>query len=403
MRILWLATLLPFPPDTGGKQDTLYILREFSRAGDDITAGVFFHESAPPDIPGEFASLVREVVFLPGNPKPLHSRLLASLSDEVPFKFRKYFSEESVEIITGLLESASFELVMLDHLHLAPLVLSCRDNLMSKGINMPPLVLRTPNVESVVVEKYAERVDNPLVKTFAAREARKTKAYEAAVLGEFDLVAAISPVDQARYRGMSTRPDRIICITAGVDVQALPPSDDPPKPGEVVFVGSFDWQPNVDGAKWLIDKVWPIINERLPAAHLTLVGRKPPPYLEKMASDSVSLTGWVDSVEEYVRRACCCVVPLWIGSGMRLKILEAFALGRAVVSTSLGAEGIEIEDGTNILIRDEPRAFADAVIEVLRDDKLRSSLGAHARELVEKKYSWEMSGRAFRDRVRGLL
>jgi hypothetical protein len=203
MRILWLATTLPYPPDTGGKQDTFYLIREFSRAGDDITAGVFFHETAPPDVPAEFATLVREVVFLPGNVKPLHSRLLASLSDEVPFKFRKYFSEKSVEIVTALLESASFEVVTLDHFHLAPLILDCRDRLRPKGAKVPPLVLRTPNVESVIVEKYAERVDNPLVKAFAAREARKMKAYEAAMLGEFDLVAAISPVDQAKYQRMS--------------------------------------------------------------------------------------------------------------------------------------------------------------------------------------------------------
>ncbi len=404
MRILWLLTLLPYPPDTGGKQDSFFMLREFADAGDEITCGVVYQGAEPPDVPEGFARLVKEVVFLPGNPKALHSRLLGSLGDDVPFKFRKYHSREASDILASLLEKENgFDFLLIDHLHLAPLMLEVREHLRKKGVSVPPLVLRSPNVESTIVTKYAERVENPLVKAFAQRESRKVKAYEAGVLAEFDLVAAISPVDKATFEGISDRPANIISVTAGVEVDKLRPSDEPPVDGEVVFVGTFDWQPNVDGALWLANEVWPKVAEAYPKAHLSLVGRKPPPLIENLAGDSIAVTGEVESVEEYVARAGCCVVPLWIGSGMRLKILEAFALGRAVVSTSLGAEGIEIEDGGNILIRDEPESFAKAVIDVLTKPELRDRLGTNARALVERRYSWKRVAGGFRNEILKLL
>ena len=395
---------MPYPPDTGGKQDTFFLLREFSRLGHEVTAGIVYHGDDPDKAPEEFAGLVKEMVFLPGNPKPLHSRLLSSLSDDVPFKFRKYHSEQALrDVVDCVSGEGAFDIILSDHFHLAPLALDARSVVEREGGRVPLLVLRTPNVESTIVQKYAERVDNPLLKAFANREARKMKRYEARSIDMFDLVAAISPIDRDVLREISAHPETIICVTAGADVDRLLPPEKPPKPGEVVFVGSFDWQPNADGAMWLVEKVWPKVIGEFSGAHLSLVGKNPPPYLEKAAGPGITLTGRVDSVEEYVARAACCVVPLWIGSGMRFKILEAFALARAVVSTSLGAEGIEAEDGKHILIRDDPDEFADAVIGLLRSPERREELGRNARALVERKYSWKQVARGFSDAIETLV
>jgi glycosyltransferase involved in cell wall biosynthesis len=228
------------------------------------------------------------------------------------------------------------------------------------------------------------------------------KAYEAAAIPKFDLVAAISPVDQATLQTFSHGKAKIISVTAGIHTDTLVPSPDPPVPGEVDYVGSFDWQPNVDAAFWFVEKVWPIVVARLPNAHLSLVGKNPPPYLEKLAGPSITLTGRVDSIQDYVSKAECCVVPLWIGSGMRYKILEAFALGKAVVSTTLGAEGIEITDGRDILLRNDPESFASAVIEILENPELRDRLGSNARKLVEERYSWPDVARRFASSIESL-
>jgi glycosyltransferase involved in cell wall biosynthesis len=403
MKILWVHTLMPYPPDTGGKQDTFYMLREFSRMGHEITAAVVFHGESTPDVPDEFSRLVNRTVFLPGNPSRLHVRLLKTLSDPVPFKFRKYHWDSGVRILADTLADGRFDAIICDHLHLAPMLLDTQSIVNWEGINYPLKVLRTPNVESTIVSRYSERVSNAMVAAFAHREAAKMKAYESNVLSAFDLVAAISPVDKSVFEKMSVKPANIVCVTAGVDFDHLRPSHEPPKPGEVVFVGAFDWQPNVDGALWLIDQVWPKVLESFPEAHLSLVGRRPPEYLAERAGKSIDVTGQVESVVEYVSRAGCSVVPLWIGSGMRIKILEAFALGSPVVSTSLGAEGIEAADGEHLLIRDDPRGFADAVVEVLTNPGLRLELAGKARTLVEERYSWARVARQFSDEIESLL
>jgi glycosyltransferase involved in cell wall biosynthesis len=404
MRILWLLPVLPYPPDTGGKQDPYYMMREFHAQGHDITSGIIYHGDAPPAIPDEFSSLITSNFFLPGNPGKLPSRLFASLADNVPFKFRKYHSKIAVDRLVELFESEPpYDCVIVDHLHLAQLALDVKSAVLKNKTTVPPLVLRTPNVESTIVKKYAERVDNPMIKAFAGNEAIKMKTYESNVFSEFDLVAAISDMDRKAFEKMSEKPANFITVTAGVDVDELRPSKINPVEGEVVFVGSFDWQPNVDGATWLINEVWPKVIEKFPAAHFTLVGKKPPPYLEKLASDTVEATGYVDSVTEYINRATCCVVPLWIGSGMRLKILEAFALGKAVVSTSLGAEGIEYLEGEDILIRDDAGSFADGILDVLGNAELRQELGRNARVVAERKYSWKIVASGFRDEIQKLI
>ncbi len=402
MRILWLLPNLPYPPDTGGKQDTFFMLREFSRMGHEIDTGIIFHAGKPPNVPEEFGGLVKQIHFLPGNPKALHARLFSSLSDPVPFKFRKYHSEEAVRKVADILAEGSFDAVIVDHQHLAQVLFDTRSIVTWEGSRFPLKVLRTQNVESTIVRKYSERVDNPMVKAFAGKEARKMKEYEANMLSEFDLVAAISPVDQAVFEKMSGLAN-VISVTAGIDVEEHRPLEAPPIDGEVVYVGTFDWQPNVDAALWLVDKVWPKVIERVPDAHLSLVGKKPPPPLESKACKNITVTGWVESVVQYVGRSCCSVVPLWIGSGMRLKILEAFALGRAVVSTTLGAEGIEAVDGEHILIRDEPGEFADAVVEMLTDPARRDEIGRKARALAVEKYSWPGVAKYFSDEVEKLI
>lgn len=379
-------------------------MREFLRAGHDITSGIVYHGGAPPEIPDGFSELIKSNFFLPGNPGALHARLFASLTDDVPFKFRKYHSKDGVAKLTSVLESETeFDCIIVDHLHLAPLALDLKAEMKKRGIQIPPVILRTPNVESTIVKKYSERVDNPMVKAFAGNEAVKMKNYESKVLSEFDMVASISPVDTEEFKKMAGVDANIITVTAGVDIDELKPSETDPLLGEVVYVGAFDWQPNVDGAAWLIEKVWPAVLSGFPDAHCTLVGKKPPPYLEKLASESIELTGFVDSVTGYINNASCCVVPLWVGSGMRFKILEAFALGKAVVSTSLGAEGIEISDGSDILIRDDPESFAEGILSVLRDGDFRKELGRNARKLVEEKYSWKKVAAGFNDEILNLL
>jgi len=381
-------------------------MRVFAELGDDITAGIIYFKNTQdrPPIPPEFAALVSDTFMIPGNPESKVSQLFSSLSDPVPFNFRRYYSEEGVGYVADAMSSKpSFDAVIIDHFHLGQLTLDAREKLKEKGIQPPKLVLRTPNVESNIVIKYANEIDNLFVKKYAQREAAKMRPYEAKTLPEFDLVAAISPLDRDTFISFTKTPINIISVTAGVDVDEIKPSDEPPVPGEVAFVGTYDWAPNVDGALWMIDKVWPRILKKIPDAHLSIVGRNPPLIVKNKESKSITITGKVDSVAEYVRRASCIAVPLWIGSGMRLKILEAFAHGRAVVSTSLGAEGIEAVNGEHIVIADKPDDFALNVVEILTNREKRESIGRSARKLAEDKYTWDKVSNELRDAILDLI
>jgi glycosyltransferase involved in cell wall biosynthesis len=381
--------MLPWPPDSGGRQDPYYQLREVSKLGHDVDLASIYVTENPPEQPAELKELVGNIFFIPGNLEPVTKQLLSNLADSIPFKFNKYYSDEGVEELQRvLIEGEPYDAIVAFQFHLSPLLFEVRHQMRTKNLQVPLLVMRAANIESKIVDEYTSRITNPLVKVFAGREAVKMKNYEAAILGEFDLVAAISPVDQAYFEKEATREPKIATITAGVDLESLTPAGKEPVPGEVVFVGSFDWHPNVDGAVWLIEKVWERVVSKYPDAHLSLVGRTPPPYLGKMCTGTISATGRVESVEEYLINASCIVVPLWIGSGMRLKILEAFAYSRPVVSTTLGAEGIEAEDGVHIFLRDDPEEFADSIVEILNDRELARKIGSNGRKLVEERYSW---------------
>jgi glycosyltransferase involved in cell wall biosynthesis len=153
----------------------------------------------------------------------------------------------------------------------------------------------------------------------------------------------------------------------------------------------MDWLPNEDGVAYFIREILPLIRQQVPQVSLRIVGRKPSADLESLAArqENVELTGWVEDVRPFLARGAVCIVPLRIGSGTRLKIFEAMAMGKAVVSTSIGAEGLPVQPGENILMADDPHTFAQSVVSLLRDPTRRRKIGLAARKLVADNYSWE--------------
>lgn len=168
-------------------------------------------------------------------------------------------------------------------------------------------------------------------------------------------------------------------------------------PNSLVFTGSMDWLPNEDGILYFADAIFPLIKQQCPEISLEVVGRKPSRKLQSLAEADrrIRLTGWVDDIRPFLARGSICVVPLRIGGGTRLKIFEAMAMGKAVVSTTVGAEGLPVESGANVILADAPKDFAESVISLLRDPNQRKRLGAAARTLVEEKYSWRSVAESF--------
>jgi len=250
-----------------------------------------------------------------------------------------------------------------------------------------PSVLFQHNVESEIWRRYAITESNPMKRTMYKLEYRKMLAYEQNAVQAFHHVIAVSAHDVALMRALAPG-SHLTVVPTGVDLERFQPNH--PASGLaplVVFVGAMDWQPNIDAVAYFCREVWPKIRLQVPAAQFRIVGRNPHKRVRGLCSESVEVTGSVPSVTEHLRAAAVVVVPLRVGGGTRLKIYEAMALGKAVVSTTVGAEGLDVHSGQDIVLADEPNAFSDAVVRFLNDLQFRRRYESRAAELAAR-YGW---------------
>ena len=192
-------------------------------------------------------------------------------------------------------------------------------------------------------------------------------------------------------------PAKLTIVPTGVDIEFFKPCPGSEAPGSLVFTGSMDWLPNEDGIVFFVEQVLPLIRQHVPRVTVSVVGRKPSQRLKNLVAQdqSVQLTGWVEDVRPYVVRGAVCIVPLRIGGGTRLKIYEAMAMGKAVVSTTIGAEGLPVRHGENILIADAPQDFARQTVALLGNAAQRNQIGTAARKLVAENYTWASVAEGF--------
>jgi polysaccharide biosynthesis protein PslH len=218
-------------------------------------------------------------------------------------------------------------------------------------------------------------------------------AYEDSALQRFDGILTVSNADRETFTRLypDVRVKPMWVIPTGVDTEHFTPSEAPISEPRLVFTGSMDWLPNEDAMRFFCRDVLPLIRAEEPRARLSIVGRSPTAAVRALAEEHIEVTGTVPDVRPFMRKAAVHVVPLRIGGGTRLKIFEAMAMGQAVVSTTIGAEGLPVADGEHVRIADGPRAFADAVLSLLRDPRRRQSLGAAARQLVVGHYDWSVA------------
>jgi glycosyltransferase involved in cell wall biosynthesis len=229
------------------------------------------------------------------------------------------------------------------------------------------------------------------------REAQALERYEKEVYGRFDQLVFVTDVDRSALglaepaaAGRGLQQARLTTIPICVDTEEHGPLRRKPSPGSVVHLGTMLWPPNVEGVLWFARKVWPLVAEQVPRARYTVIGKEPPAKIRSLADvwPNVHVTGYVEHPTPYLEDAAVFIVPLLSGGGMRVKILEAWRLGLPVVSTSIGAEGIDAHDGEHLLLADGAEAFAQAVVRLLNDPMVGSHLGSRGRSWVEKKYDW---------------
>lgn len=308
------------------------------------------------------------------HPLDAATALLCGESYNVKRFYNKAFEKKLIEI----LDSHTFDIVHIESIFLAPYLDTIRRHSNAR------LVLRAHNVEHLIWQQMAKNEKKPLKRWYLKHLALALRQYELRQMNLFDGIVCISDNDAATFRELGCR-KKIISIPFGIDLPPIPNSV--PEPLSLFHVGSMDWLPNQESISWFLNKVWPLIHNDLPQMRLYLAGRKMPDKFLNLNLDGVVVVGEVPDSKAFMASKQINIVPLLSGSGIRIKIIEAMALGKAIISTSAGASGIKYTDGHDILIANTPEEFLSHLCRLTENPELGNTLGRNARCLVEEQYS----------------
>ncbi len=381
MKILWVAPFYLHPTDRGGQIRTLGTLKELHKRHEIHFAALNNPANAEgPARAGEYSTRHLAVDHVPPKRGSLGMlpQLAGSVLSSVPLAVSRYDSAALRTAIRGLIAAEKYDSIVCDFLASAP--------------NVPELenaVLFQHNVETTIWQRHVEQARSFAQKQFFRLQAAKMQGYEGRVCRASKFVIAVSAKDAQRFRAMFGV-ERVQEVSTGVDIDYFRPPAEAAAAGDLVFSGSMDWLPNVDAMEWFLAEVLPLIHTKRPATTVTIAGRSPDARVVRAAAGlaGVTVTGSVPDMRPYLWGAKASIVPIRIGGGTRLKIYECMAAGLPIVSTAVGAEGLAYTAGEDILIADEPAAFAAACLRVLEDDATRRSIAANALRLVESRFSW---------------
>lgn len=386
-QMLFLCQTLPFPPDGGVHLRSYNILRLLSRSFD-ITALCFYRQMtrpSPAHVTAGIDGLSRfaEVEAFPIPQEHSRARLvwdhLRSLIARRVYTRFAYESTEYADRLRSLLKAKRFDVVHMDSLDLSAYLPLLTDL---------PVLCTHHNVESQLLRRAAVAQESPLLRLYTRLQARLAEKEEKIWCPRVTANVVVSAQDLAQLKRIVSG-GKFFVVPSGVDTTVFFPTSQ--QTSGIVFVGGHGWFPNRDGMRYFCDEILPKIRAGSRDVRVTWVGQAPANVRSEYADRyNVDLTDFVDDIRPFVQGAACYIVPLRVGGGTRLKILDAWAMGKAVVSTSIGCEGLAAVDDNNILVRDDPQEFATAVLSVLEDAKLRHRLGTAARSTAEDVYEWDV-------------
>ena len=393
MKLLWLNAGLLLPLDKGGKLRTWHVMRHLA-ARHDITY-LSFADATQTDADREgMRQVCSRLATVPRtDPAKGTWRFYADaaryLVDPVPYAVAKYRSAAYRARLEDLLARERFDAIVCDFL---PPVVNLPDRLPC------PSIVFTHNVEAEIWRRHAEQATNAVSRRLLTQQWQRMLRFEAAALARFDLTLAVSDADRRTferlYPGSLKTPVHV--VQTGVETDYFTPAASAAERTHMVFTGSMDWLPNEDGMLYFCREILPKIRRSEPEATLSIIGRAPTPAVKKLAEiPGVEVTGRVDDVRPHIARGAVYIVPLRIGGGTRLKIFEAMSMAKAVVSTTVGAEGLPVTAGRDIELADEPARFAHSVVHLMRDAGARQSIEKAARQLVVERYDWSAVAQDF--------
>jgi polysaccharide biosynthesis protein PslH len=392
MKILWVKSDFLHPASGGGQIRTLETLKRLHQRHEIHFAAL--------DLPQPGSGLRRTSeyctkAYAVSHPVPRKNgprywaQLAAGWWTSMPIPMLRYRSIALLRLVETLARLDKFDVTVCDFL--------------ASAANVPDLsnaVLFQHNVESMIWKRYAEHARTPWHRAYSRGQYERMLRYEAQVCSAAKKIIAVSSVDACAMHSLYGATG-VCSVPTGVDIEYFaPPRSPSPSRSPVqdlVFLGAMDWRPNIDGVNWFVSRVLPLIRRRRPNCSLAIAGRNPTTGVRRLAADDrhIHVTGTVDDARPYLWDSAVSIVPLRIGGGTRLKIYEAMAARTPVVSTSVGAEGLDVHGGETIALADSPEEFADACVALLDDAGARRRMAANAWEMVAACYSWEVVSRKF--------
>jgi glycosyltransferase involved in cell wall biosynthesis len=366
-RILQLINKMPYPAKDGGCIASLGMAKGFLSQGYKIdiiamdTLKHPYHENKINEITSSELNIYP--VKVEARISPVHL-LINLLFSKMPYNAVRFINNNFKKAIIEKLSANKYDFILLEGLYLVPYIKTIRENSNSK------IILRSHNVEHEIWNRNAEQEDSKLKKMYFSIIANRIKRMEISTLNSYDFLVPITKRDQIIFENKGNKKPSFVC-PAGISMDNI--SDHPIKPEfpSLFHLGSLDWVPNQEGLMWFIDKVWPTVTKMFPNLKFHIAGRNAPKWLEdKLNSCNVIYHGEVESAVDFLNQYSVMIVPLFAGSGMRVKIIEGFSHRKTIITTSIGAEGINIQHGKELFIANSANEFIDSISQLIQDEEL---------------------------------
>jgi polysaccharide biosynthesis protein PslH len=382
MDILMLTNKMPYPPKDGGSIATLSIAKSFADLGHKVTVlamNTSKHHFNIDEIPEEISNKIEFLGVDVNTDISVWEALKNLLTSSIPYNAQRFITEEYDRKLAEVLQSQKFDVVHLEGPYLGPYIRTIRKHTAAL------VSMRPQNVEHEIWQRTAAQAKGPK-RLYIANLARRVERFEVSMLNNYDVMVPITKRDGDLFIKLGCKIPMHVAPT-GIDAETFRPDYESMDYPSLFHLGALDWPPNQEGLKWFFAKVWPNILKEFPDLKFYLAGRNAPPEFAKFSEPNVEFLGEVESAHDFIRSHAIMVVPLLSGSGMRIKIIEGMALGKAIITTSIGSEGINSTHGENMMVANEPEEFLDSVRFLLSGKDKVVEMGRQAEAFVNQHYN----------------
>ncbi|MFN7035016.1 MAG: glycosyltransferase family 4 protein [Bellilinea sp.] len=392
MKILFLTQIVPYPPDAGPRIKTWHVLKYLSEQGYSITLLTYVRKEEEKFLP-KVRQICENVIPIPLQRTKLRDvySLVISQLRNTPFLIERDYRWTMKNAVKKLLDNENFDAIHIDQVNMAQFIFNVKLN---NNYPNSRTIFDAHNATWIILERMQSKF-SVFLRTFLAQEAKKLKSYEHQLVQKANQVLTVTEFDRDLL--MPNPRDeflksKIHVIPIAVNTQELQPIKRKTDSCQILTIGSLNYPPNADGVRWFLNEVFPLVKQQNQNATLIVIGKNPPKDFFTLAAPfggDIQITGYVENIKPYIESSALMVVPVLAGGGMRVRILEAFARGIPVVTTTVGLEGIAAENEKHVLVEDDPIFFARKVEKLLENPSEQDRLSKNARELVTSLYDWK--------------